>query len=91
MKTTQHKTTMCPTCGHKLNASSHADGAPSKEDLSICFECGEILRYEADLGLEAVSKEELAEIMRKDPDFYRKIMAMQQGWDERDENTRVPD
>ncbi len=91
MKTTKHKTTKCPTCGIDLNASSHKDSAPSEGDLSICCECGEILQYGADLGLEAVSKKELAKIERDDPEYYREVMAMQQQWEERDEDSRVPD
>jgi uncharacterized protein with PIN domain len=90
MKTTRHKATSCPTCGHKLDASSHADAAPSVKDFSICFECGEILQYEADFTLVAASKEELAEIERKDPGFHQELMAMQRQWDERDEDSRVP-
>jgi len=91
MKTTQHKASKCPTCGHKLNASSHHSGVPSAGDCSVCIDCGSILEYKEDLTLRGLTTEELAKIEHEEPHFYKEIMGLQRRVDERDEDSRVPD
>jgi hypothetical protein len=58
------KETVCPCCGYKIDACTHASGdetiAPSEGDVSVCFSCTEYLKYGKNLSLEKISEEELA-------------------------------
>lgn len=52
----------CPYCGHTMNrATGRADG-PRPGDHSICYECLNLLAFEADLSLRKLTVEEFAEI-----------------------------
>jgi hypothetical protein len=52
----------CPHCGKWLNAVSTLEGPvpPSEGDLTVCFGCGEALRFDAELLLRKITAAELA-------------------------------
>ena len=54
----------CPHCGHRTDRarSVFGDHAPSENDLSLCFECGEWSVFGADLALRAPTDDEFAMI-----------------------------
>jgi len=54
MKTHRFELTPCPTCGYTMDSASslNPDDAahpPTPGDYSVCFECGELLEFDADL------------------------------------------
>jgi hypothetical protein len=55
-----HRTTptLCPTCGHKLDAATGLDHdhKPSPGDLSVCIQCGEILEFDEEIKLILISE-----------------------------------
>lgn len=55
----------CPTCGYKLDGATKAHGeeaAPEQGDTSICLNCGEVLKYEADLTLRKATAAEMKDL-----------------------------
>lgn len=62
----------CPFCKTTLTAATSIDlenpAVPNPGDVSICFECGEILQYTSDMALEPVDKSRLREL--GDTDFF---------------------
>jgi hypothetical protein len=59
METTKTEEQFCPYCGHVVDAHSTDQGTPSPGDLSICFYCGEIMRFSEYLSLLKCNVEEL--------------------------------
>ena len=57
----------CPRCGHRLNGATNADPredeAPDPGDLTVCASCEAFLTYGPDMGLVALSKREVAELL----------------------------
>jgi len=54
----------CPECGAKLNAASPSDrsqGEPKPGDYSMCFYCGEYLRFDDELQLHTLSAKDIVE------------------------------
>lgn len=54
MKHTDLKPMLCPQCGYMMDACSSVGGeevAPHKDDISVCFNCGELLTFTDDLRL----------------------------------------
>jgi hypothetical protein len=52
----------CPSCGYKIDGHSAIDGGedkPKKDDLSICFKCAVVNKYDEDLQLVLLTEEEL--------------------------------
>lgn len=48
--TTEHKASPCPNCAAIICASTgELNQTPEQGDFSVCFSCGAILRYGADL------------------------------------------
>lgn len=68
---TEHKATICPGCGAKLDCSTHPKGAPSPGDLSLCLKCGQPLTYEDDLSLRALSTQDIAALQLTNPAAFR--------------------
>ena len=58
----------CPACGYSIDAASCVaqDAAPSPGDLSLCARCCAWLQFDAQMRLQAVFGEKLAQI-RADP------------------------
>lgn len=56
----------CPQCNYKLDAASVAEGEdrlPCEGDVSVCLNCGQVMKYQADLTLRQITAHEIAEIM----------------------------
>lgn len=57
----------CPACSYKLDGATVAhgeDAQPSEGDNSICLNCGQLLKYQADLTLRKATAEDVRELMR---------------------------
>lgn len=58
--------TVCPQCGIKHDAASNMSGfgqsAPTKDDVTVCFECGAWAVFDEDLKLRAPTVEEWKEL-----------------------------
>ncbi len=57
--------TVCPACDKRLDAATAGDGSdvlPKPGDVSLCIECGQILRFTSDMSLEIAPDEVLVEI-----------------------------
>jgi hypothetical protein len=54
----------CLNCGHELNAASNTtgDAQPEPGDITICFYCGHLMEFDADLRLVKPSDATLSEI-----------------------------
>jgi hypothetical protein len=55
---TRLPTDMCPSCSERLDAASGTE-LPRPGDFSVCFECGEVLRFTDALGVVAAGAAEL--------------------------------
>ncbi len=83
---TRHVETICPGCGHRLDASTSPldpGVAPKREDVSVCIECAQPFSYNADLSLRPLSTQELQTLpkeIRRCVEFMRKTV------EERDES-----
>ena len=65
----------CPQCGYKLDAATKAYGeeaSPEAGDTSVCLNCGQVLKYQADLTLRKATAAEIRELM-DDGDAWRTI------------------
>jgi len=60
--TTMHRMSLCPECGTEIDASTSVTRPkrPRPGDLSVCFKCGALLTYNADLSVRALPPEEFA-------------------------------
>ena len=79
VKTTRHRKTKCEGCGNRLDASTIMVPAESGErdtpvpgDLSICFYCGQPMRYRRNLKLVALTSRDMAKLRRDDFPLYMK-------------------
>lgn len=68
---------VCPSCDHKLNASSDPKGKDDDfliqaGDVSICLYCCAILQYKDDLSLKEINEVEL--IALGSTDLYIEVM-----------------
>lgn len=73
------KESECPTCSHVLDAATGESGEkPKNGDFSICFYCGEILRFKGEDG-EIVRAEDgdLQELRRESEETYDQIYRFQ--------------
>jgi hypothetical protein len=63
----RHRVSICPGCGHRLNASSDPKdrGMPRPGDLSLCIDCGTILRFDWQLRLKVVTPEEIEKLPKR--------------------------
>ncbi len=61
MKTYRHVSTTCPRCKMRLNATvdPKGRGMPRPGDLTICVQCGEILKFDNRLRLRPVTAEQI--------------------------------
>lgn len=71
------KLSNCPTCDKKLDAVSAEDGveSPQPGDITVCFYCGEILKFSNDMILEKLPQE-LFDSFEKD--FKEEILFIQE-------------
>jgi len=76
MKTTHLEGNHCPNCLTFLNAASplERDVAPKENDLSVCFRCGQLLKFNKDLKLVKLTDEELKHIKKEDFMAYETLI-----------------
>lgn len=58
----------CPQCDYKLDAATKAHGEeafPEAGDTSVCLNCGQVLKYQADLTLRKATVAEIRELMEQ--------------------------
>jgi len=70
MKTTEmNRTNVCPYCGKPSNMSTsvNGDASPSPGDISVCFYCGEIGKYNSNLNTEKISPFEMQILVKENP------------------------
>jgi len=61
MRTTPTPPSACPGCKRPLQAASSAgNSVPEPGDFSVCFDCGQILRFAQDLTATAAAESELS-------------------------------
>lgn len=71
----------CPACQTMLDsATSLRDkkDKPDKHTLTVCFSCGELLRFDNDMKHERIPESMLREIKKEDPDSYGLLMHAQE-------------
>lgn len=58
MRTTRVPTSRCPACDTRLSAATDffAAGVPQEGDVTVCLECGVVLRFGPDLVLERLTE-----------------------------------
>lgn len=78
MKTTNGlPESLCPICSQKLDAvTSLKQDEPELGDVSICFQCGNILQFGSDLKLYQASKKTIGEL-KKDQETWDEIVKIQ--------------
>lgn len=60
-----NKSAKCPHCGNKNNAAINSDLEdikPEENDISICYYCSKVSKYNIDLTLRVLTKEETKEL-----------------------------
>jgi hypothetical protein len=67
---------ICPECKSEVNGATGVDhdDAPKPNDISICFECAAINKFDEELNLKPLSSLELNQIKEDDPASYDIIM-----------------
>jgi hypothetical protein len=55
----------CPSCGSELNAATGPAGLPPDPgDISVCYDCGEILTFNDDLTSRKLTAREMIDLQR---------------------------
>lgn len=65
-----HLEDACPVCTERVDAVTGIDNPdvqPRPGDVSICFYCATVLRFDTELLLYAPDADEVAELKRRDP------------------------
>lgn len=68
------KTTHCKTCMATLNghmSTEKPEISPRPKDISVCYYCGTVSKFDKELNLVSVTLEELDWIKRKQPDSWK--------------------
>lgn len=75
MKTYKIKKSNCLSCEKELSvaAGSSEAGAPQEGDYSVCTNCGTISKFDRDMNLVRVDRNEIDELRKKEPDFWREL------------------
>jgi hypothetical protein len=92
----RHGETVCPQCGHPLNALSQAgglveQGEPEPGDLSICIQCRSVLELTSIGGYRVMTKDEIAALSedeRIDLEATQAYLVMYDVWKRSQEDTR---
>jgi hypothetical protein len=67
----RHTETVCPQCGHPLDALSQAGGIvepgqPQPGDLSVCIQCRSLLELTALGGYRVMTPQEIAQLSQEE-------------------------
>lgn len=65
-KTSRVPGNVCPACKHPMDAATSTDrpAKPKPDDVSVCFECGQVLLFNEDLTSRIPSQKEMIELQR---------------------------
>jgi hypothetical protein len=66
----------CPQCNYRLDGATVAHGddtIPAEGDNSICLNCGQGLKYQADLSLRKATAQEIRDLMTESPEAWATI------------------
>lgn len=73
----------CPYCGRNIGATMKTKDTdqrpPEPGDLSLCFYCGEVAKFDNNMILIKLEPEELIKVLRENPyinNYHKKILAM---------------
>ena len=66
----------CPECNTELNAATGIghEYTPSKDDITVCAECGEILQFNEDLSLRSIDDGVLDELKAQDENAWGQLI-----------------
>ena len=69
----------CPYCGtqHNVGLNMLEDGKPRPGDLSVCSECAQVLEFDSNSSLVAVSDQKLKKLYREDATLEQNIRHLQ--------------
>ena len=73
----------CPSCLHRLNAATDPltkIQVPHPGDFSVCFYCGQILRFDNELNVQRASEEDAAGL---DPEKLRVLRELSRRFKEK--------
>ena len=75
-----NKEAVCSVCKKENNAAISVDNdiKPEENDLSVCYYCGEISKYNKDLTLTSVTKDELSKIEKEDDETWKTILLVKE-------------
>lgn len=78
-ETTEVPGTPCPACGTRLDLASSVDHCelPEPGSYSICYKCGEFLRFDEGLALKRATAEDMLELRLAAPEMHRQLEAWQ--------------
>lgn len=76
----RHPETNCPSCKHHIDAASGTGNeGPKDGDISICFYCGEILKFRGEnITLDLITEEELLELKVLQEETYHQVLHYQE-------------
>jgi uncharacterized protein with PIN domain len=70
----------CPVCEYPMNAATAFNEndpvPPVADDLSVCMNCGEILKFSSDLTVVSLEEDEIFGIIKDCPDAYHALMSV---------------
>jgi len=71
---------LCPICGYAPDRATRAMGKgnrpPQKDDISVCFGCGAVLQFNADLTLRSMNFMEFSKLTP----YQRRLIGEAQRW-----------
>ena len=70
----------CPNCKYKTDITrsiGEIKDTPTEGDFSLCSRCGEILQFNAALGLTIASIQDLQEFRQRDRISYKQLLQAQ--------------
>ena len=73
------KETKCPLCQHKIDSHTGVTtkNKPKKGDWTVCFYCGEILRFSSEDKLQVVPPVDLIVLAMEQPTVYKLLREAQ--------------
>lgn len=71
----------CPRCGYQMDRATRpaSDGAePTPGSLTVCIECGVILRFKGDMSFALAAPDDLVALFMTAPEEYELLRKVQQ-------------
>lgn len=80
METFRTKGSQCKSCFKMNDSHSSVDGEdkPSENDISICFNCGVLCKFDKDLNLQQLTEDEILNLIYLDLKSYILLMRAQE-------------